>query len=84
MSRFSLKITGTCGFDHAQAASGGLDLADFSAETLESRKVPGLYAAGEVLNVDGDCGGFNLQWAWASALTAAEAMLRENDGILGR
>ena len=84
MTHFSLQVTGTCGFDHAQAASGGLELADFSADTLESRILSGLYAAGEVLNVDGDCGGFNLQWAWASALTAAEAMLRENDGTVGR
>ena len=43
---------------------------------MESKRVPGLYAAGEVLDVDGDCGGFNLQWAWSSALIAARSMLR--------
>ena len=41
---------------------------------MMSRRVPGLYAAGEVLDVDGDCGGFNLQWAWSSALIAAKAI----------
>ena len=52
--------------------SWGLDVAEFDPETLRSRLVPGLYACGEVLDVDGDCGGFNLQWAWASGLTAGE------------
>ena len=46
--------------------------ADFRADTLESRIVPGLFAAGEVLDVDGDCGGFNLQWAWSSGYVAGK------------
>ena len=64
--RFALPITGTCGFDQAQVTAGGLRTEEFHPETLESRVVPGLYACGEVLDVDGDCGGFNLQWAWSS------------------
>ena len=64
--RFALPITGTCGFDQAQVTAGGLRTEEFDPETLESRVVPGLYACGEVLDVDGDCGGFNLQWAWSS------------------
>ena len=43
---------------------------------MQSRVVPGLYAAGEVLDIDGDCGGFNLQWAWASAALCAQAILK--------
>lgn len=66
VKRFALPITGTCGFDQAQVTAGGLRTEEFDPETLESRVVPGLYACGEVLDVDGDCGGFNLQWAWSS------------------
>ena len=63
---FALLITGTCGFDQAQVTAGGLCTDEFDPETMGSRLVPGLYACGEVLDVDGDCGGFNLQWAWSS------------------
>lgn len=69
---FSLPITGTCGFDQAQVTAGGLDTAEFDPETLESRLVPGFYACGEVLDVDGDCGGYNLQWAWSSGHLAGQ------------
>ena len=54
--------------------AGGIVTMEFDPETLQSRIVPGLYAAGEVLDVDGDCGGFNLQWAFASALMAADGI----------
>ena len=64
--RFALPITGTCGFDQAQVTAGGLCTDEFDPETMGSLLVPGLYACGEVLDVDGDCGGFNLQWAWSS------------------
>lgn len=67
---FSLAVKGTEGFDSAQVTAGGLRTADFDPETLESRLVPGLFACGELLDVDGDCGGFNLQWAWASGRLA--------------
>ena len=63
---FALPITGTCGFDQAQVTAGGLCTDEFDPETMGSRLVPGLYACGDVLDVDGDCGGFNLQWAWSS------------------
>ena len=63
---FALPITGTCGFDQAQVTAGGLQTSEFDPQTMQSRLVPGLYACGEVLDVDGDCGGFNLQWAWSS------------------
>ena len=66
VKRFALPITGTCGFDQAQVTAGGLRTGEFDPRTMESRLTPGFYACGEVLDVDGDCGGFNLQWAWSS------------------
>ena len=63
---FALPVKGVKGFEGAQVTAGGALTADFDPATLQSRLVPGLYAAGEVLDVDGDCGGYNLQWAWAS------------------
>ena len=65
-----LPALGTAGYANAQVMAGGLDTRDFDPRTLQSRKVPGLFAAGEILNVDGGCGGYNLQWAWASGLLA--------------
>lgn len=67
---WELQITGTMGFDAAQVTAGGIRTAEFRPDTLGSRLVPGLYAAGEILDIDGDCGGFNLQWAWASGRLA--------------
>lgn len=69
-------ITGTQGFGGAQVTAGGIRAAEFDPDTLESRLVPGLFAAGEVLDVDGDCGGFNLQFAFSGAYTAANGMLQ--------
>ena len=63
---FQLPVRGTEGFDSAQVTAGGIRCTEFDARTMESRIVPGLFACGEVLDVDGDCGGFNLQWAWSS------------------
>lgn len=71
---FKLKVIGTMGFDGAQVTAGGIKTSEFNAETLESRLVPGLYAAGEVLDIDGDCGGYNLQWAWASGHLAGQTL----------
>lgn len=65
-----LPVTGTGGFAQAQVTAGGLTADGFDEETLESRFVPGLYACGEALDFDGDCGGYNLMWAWLSGLRA--------------
>ena len=65
------KVTGTTGFDNSQVTAGGLDTAQFNPKTMESKKERGLYCIGEILDIDGDCGGFNLQWAWSSAICAA-------------
>ncbi len=67
---FSLPVIDTLSFDSAQVTAGGARTDQFDPDTLESLLVPGIYAAGEVLDVDGDCGGFNLQWAWASGYVA--------------
>ena len=71
---FAAEVYGTLGFDSAQVTCGGADTKEFKPETLESRIVPGLYACGEVLDVDGDCGGYNLAWAWASGRRAGELL----------
>ena len=68
--RFRLPVTGVSGFESAQVTAGGIRTSEFDPRTLESRLVPGLFACGEVLDVDGDCGGFNLQWAWSSGYVA--------------
>ena len=80
LSGWMLPVTGTQGFDQAQVTAGGAGLKDFDARRMASLRVPGLFAAGEVLDVDGDCGGFNLQWAWSSALIAAEGIAAMLDG----
>ena len=72
MRAMRLPVTGVCGFETAQVTAGGLKTAEFDPETMESRLVPGFYACGELLDIDGDCGGFNLHWAWASGLRAGE------------
>ena len=79
LSAWTLPVVGVQGFDQAQVTAGGASLKDFDLRTMASLRVPGLFAAGEVLDVDGDCGGFNLHWAWASALTAAEAILQAGE-----
>lgn len=70
---YPITITGTRGFTDAQVTCGGAALSEFYPDTLESRLSPGLYACGEVLDVDGDCGGFNLQWAWSSGAVAGQS-----------
>ncbi|MBQ9842204.1 MAG: aminoacetone oxidase family FAD-binding enzyme [Clostridia bacterium] len=65
-----LNVTGTQGFGGAQVTAGGIDVTEVT-DALEIRRLPGVYAVGEVLDVDGDCGGYNLQFAWSSAYVAA-------------
>lgn len=69
---FSLKVTGTKGFQNAQVTCGGIPADEIDPETMQSKKCSGLYPVGEIIDVDGDCGGFNLQWAWASGMLAGE------------
>ena len=67
---FELELTEPMGMDSAQVTAGGVITEDFNPQTMESKLVPGLYACGEVLDIDGDCGGYNLQWAWSSGSLA--------------
>ena len=67
---FELPVTSTNSFEQAQVCCGGVDTRDVRPETMESKLVKGLYLAGELLDVDGICGGYNLQWAWSTGITA--------------
>jgi predicted Rossmann fold flavoprotein len=75
-----LTVTSTEGWDHAMVTRGGVSLKEVDPGTLASRRLPGLYLAGEVLDLDGPCGGFNLQWAFSSGrlagLSSAECGVR--------
>lgn len=66
--------TGSEGFAKAEVTAGGIDTAGLSSQTMEARKVPGLYAIGEAVDVTGWLGGYNFQWAWASGHAAAQAL----------
>lgn len=70
-SRFTLQGLGS--FEKAQVSAGGIALSELSGQSLSFRRVPGLYAAGEILNVTGPCGGYNLHWCFASGLSAGQS-----------
>lgn len=72
LSALTLHITGTDGWQKAMVTRGGIALDEVDSKTLESRLVPGLHFAGEVLDVDGPCGGYNISWALASGFTAGK------------
>ncbi|MBO5068801.1 MAG: NAD(P)/FAD-dependent oxidoreductase [Roseburia sp.] len=67
---FRVDITGSKSFDQAQVCAGGVDTSEINAQTMESKFVHGVYFAGEVVDIDGTCGGYNLQWAWSSGYVA--------------
>lgn len=73
----TFKITGVGSFAQAQVTAGGIEKIGFSKETLESKKHKGLYCCGEMLDVDGRCGGYNLQWAFSSGRLCGESIIRE-------
>ena len=75
---FEVPLTEALGMDSAQVTAGGILTEEFEDKTMESKLVPGLFACGEVLDVDGDCGGYNLQWAWSSGRLAGEHAGRKN------
>ena len=74
LKSYTLELEGTRSYDAAQTTAGGVSLAECT-DKLESLILPGLFFAGEVLDVDGACGGYNLQWAWSSAAKAVEGIL---------
>ena len=69
---FEVILTEPMGMENAQVTAGGILTKDFDPNTMESKLIPGLYACGEVLDIDGDCGGYNLQWAWSSGYLAGK------------
>ena len=72
IKKWEFEISGTLSWNNAQVTKGGAYTSEFNPETMESRLVKGLYASGEVLDIDGDCGGYNLQWAWSSGYIAGK------------
>ena len=78
LKSWKFTCTGTNDFNQAQVTIGGVDTKDVNSETLESKLVENLYFTGEILDVHGDCGGFNLQWAWSSGYTAAKSISEKN------
>ena len=71
-----LTISDTNGFDNAQVCAGGVSLDEINIDTMESIYEKGLYFTGELLDVDGICGGYNLQWAWATGMIAGKHAAR--------
>ncbi len=76
LKAWSFKVIGTNSFSNAQVTAGGIDTKEVYGKTLESKIAKNLFFCGEILDVDGDCGGFNLQWAWSSAYAVAKACLK--------
>ena len=78
VKEFTITLTEPMGMDSAQVTAGGILTCDFDDRTMKSKLVPGLFACGEVLDIDGDCGGYNLQWAWSSGRLAGLSAGKEN------
>jgi predicted Rossmann fold flavoprotein len=74
LHNWQVRPSGTEGYEKAEVTAGGVDTDELSAKTMESRRVPGLFFIGEVVDVTGQLGGFNFQWAWASGYCAGQAM----------
>ena len=73
MKRLTCSVTGTKTFQQAQVTAGGVDTAQIDSSTMGSKLVNGLYFAGEIMDIDGICGGYNLHWAWASGQRAGKS-----------
>lgn len=73
IKEFILEVTGDNGFNNAQVTAGGILTSEFHNKTMESKIVKGLYACGEIMDIYGDCGGYNLQWAWSSGRLAGRS-----------
>ncbi len=79
LKSMSFRVVGTTGYSNSQVTSGGIATNQFDNKTMMSKTDKGLYLVGEILDIDGDCGGFNLQWAWSSAFCAAESIIKGLD-----
>ena len=78
LKRFPLEVCGYLPYEQAQVCSGGVDTSEIDPHTMESRLCPGLYFAGELMDVDGTCGGYNLQWAWSQRCLCRTSQCRSN------
>jgi len=76
IKHLKFNITESTGFNNAQITTGGADTNQFNSKTMESKLIKNLYCSGELLDIDAPCGGYNLQWAWSSGLTAGESMAK--------
>ena len=76
---FRLPVKNGLSFEQAQVCSGGVDTSEVHSKTMESRLHKGLYFAGELLDIDGTCGGYNLQWAWSSGAAAGIWAAKEEE-----
>ena len=76
---FEFDIQGTRGYKFAQVTAGGISAKEIDFKTMASLKAKHLYITGEVMDVDGDCGGYNLQWAWATGAIAGESVSRNEE-----
>lgn len=74
LTEWPLPVTGSRGYNYAEVTAGGVALGEIDPATMASRRCPGLYLVGEILDVDGRIGGFNFQWAWSSAYVAGRAL----------
>lgn len=75
IKKTAIKVLDTTGFNNSQVSAGGILTSEFD-DNLQSKRFKGLFAAGEILDIDGDCGGYNLQWAWSSAMVAAQSAVK--------
>ncbi len=81
LKNYKVHITGTKSFEASQVTAGGIPVQEIDPESMESKIVPGLYFAGEMIDVDAKCGGYNLQWAWASGYTAGKSIRAAETGM---
>lgn len=80
LKEFRFPVEDTFGMERAQVTAGGVPTAEVEAETMESKRAPGVFLTGEILDVDGKCGGYNLHFAWACANIAAKEMINKGKG----
>lgn len=81
LTSWKFKIIGSQGWNQAQVTAGGIDTKDINNKTFESKLIKGLYIIGELLDIDGDCGGFNLQWAWSSGYIAGLNSVKQGENL---
>jgi predicted flavoprotein YhiN len=74
IAEWPVNVTDSRGYNYAEATAGGVALDQIDPATMGSKRCPGLFLVGEMLDVDGRIGGFNFQWAWSSARVAARAL----------